>query len=103
MGGLAGAVLSRAEELGVSGHSTPDRPLEVEFTRGERAFAVVEDDGAVSFRLAAAVATAAVRTPDTEPSERGRGWVTLRPSTVDDHALDRARAWFESAWRAAAD
>jgi hypothetical protein len=39
----------------------------------------------------------------TEPSTCGRGWVTLRPAILDGHAVDRATAWFESAWRASAD
>jgi len=76
----------------------------VEYVRADRLFAIVEADGAgVSFRLAPAVAEAAIRTPDTSPSPRGRGWVTLKPESVDGHAVDRATAWFESAWRAAAD
>lgn len=76
----------------------------MEYRRGERLFAVVElGGGAASFRLAQAVGAAALKTPDTESSERGRGWVTLRPVELDGHTLDRATAWFQSAWRAAAD
>ena len=76
----------------------------VGYERGERLFAILEADGdAASFRLAEAVAAAALRTPDTSASDQGRGWVTLRPATLDGHARDRAVAWFESAWRAAAD
>jgi hypothetical protein len=76
----------------------------VGYERGERLFAVLEPAGdGASVRLAEAVAAAALRTPDTSASDRGRGWVTLRPATLDGHARDRAVAWFESAWRAAAD
>ena len=76
----------------------------VEFRRGERPFAVLEPDGrAASFRLSTAVASAALRTPDTTASPRGQGWVTLRPVELDGHAVDRATAWFESAWRASAN
>jgi hypothetical protein len=75
----------------------------VEYVRGEVVFAVVEAEGAgASFHLATAVADAALRTPDTSRSLRGRGWVTLRPPIVDGHARDRATAWLVSAWRTAA-
>ena len=76
----------------------------VEYLRGDRAFAIVEPgEGAVTIHLSDAVAAAAVRTPDTAPAELGRGWVTLRPMSIDRQSADRARAWFESAWRLAAD
>jgi hypothetical protein len=77
---------------------------QVEYLRGGRAFSAVDPDGAwAAFHLTPSVAAAALRTPDTEPSTRGRGWVTLRPAILDGHAVDRATAWFESAWRAKAD
>ena len=70
--------------------------------RSGRAFAAVSTDGAVAdFRLDPAVAGAALRTPDTAPSRRGPDWVSFSPETLDDHALDRAEAWFGSAWRRA--
>jgi hypothetical protein len=53
------------------------------------------------FRLAPAVVAAALRTPDTARSTRGADWVAFAPSEVDGHALDRATAWLESAWRRA--
>ena len=72
----------------------------MEYGLGDRPFATLEaDGGAASFRLSPAVAAAAVHTPDTEPSPRGPDWVTLRPTVVDGHAIDRAVAWLESAWR----
>ena len=70
----------------------------VEWRRGPRAFAVAGPDHA-EFRLDAAVARAAIRTPDTDPSPRGPGWILFRPSALDGHAVDRAEAWFASAWR----
>ena len=71
-----------------------------EYGLGDRPFATLEaDGGAASFRLSPPVAAAAVQTPDTEPSPRGADWVTLRPTVVDGHAIDRAVAWLESAWR----
>ena len=72
----------------------------IEYGLGDRPFAILDaDGGAASFRLSAAVAAAAVHTPDTEPSPQGPDWVTLRPAVVDGHAIDRAVAWLESAWR----
>lgn len=65
-----------------------------------RPFAASSADGlAAEFRLDAPVAAAALRTPDTASSRRGQDWVRFRPDVLDDHALDRAEAWFGSAWR----
>ena len=47
------------------------------------------------------VAGAALRTPNTEPSVRGSEWVAFEPATLDDAAVDRAEAWFLSAYRRA--
>jgi hypothetical protein len=63
-------------------------------------FAVL-DGGRAEFRLDAMVARAALRTPDTAPSTRGPDWVGFAPSTLDDGAVDRAEAWFLSAYRRA--
>jgi hypothetical protein len=72
----------------------------VEYLRAGRVLAILEAGGtAASFLLSPAVADAALRTPDTAPSTRGRGWITLRPTILDGHAVDRATAWLESAWR----
>jgi hypothetical protein len=72
----------------------------VTWSRRGRVFAAVSADGSVgSFALDAAVAAAAVRTPDTTPSPRGAGWVDFAPPELDDHAVDRASAWFASAYR----
>ena len=54
------------------------------------------------FRLDAAVIGAALRTPDTRPSPRGPDWIAFAPLVLDDHAVDRAEAWFLSAARRAA-
>ncbi|MEX1168557.1 MAG: hypothetical protein WEE50_00300 [Chloroflexota bacterium] len=70
------------------------------WARGDRAFAVLSANGTVSeFALDGPVAAAAARTPDVTPSARGAGWVVFRPATLDDHAADRARAWFDSGHR----
>lgn len=72
----------------------------IEWSIGGQAFAIAARDSA-DFRLDPAVAAAALRTPDTEPSPRGRDWVTFRPAVLDRHAIDRATAWLGSSWRRA--
>ncbi len=71
-----------------------------EYRRGDRAFAAA-GDSAVEVRLHPEVAEAAQRTSHTTASSRGAGWVRFEPPSVDGFALDRAGAWFLSAWRAA--
>ena len=72
----------------------------VTWSRTGRPFAVVSSAGTVAeFALDPAVAAAAIRTPDTDPSARGPGWVRFAPVRLDDHAADRATAWFASAYR----
>lgn len=72
------------------------------WSRGGRSFAVVSADGSTAeFGLDPGVAAAAVRTPDVTVSERGPGWVAFAPAELDDHAMDRAVAWFASAHRRA--
>jgi hypothetical protein len=65
-------------------------------------FAAVAGSSA-EFRLSPAVAAAARDTPDAAASARGREWVAFSPAQLDRYALDRAIAWFGSAYRAAAD
>ena len=70
------------------------------WSRNRRPFAGVSADGRTAeFLLDPAVADAAVRTPDVTHSSRGRGWVAFTPAELDDHAADRAAAWFASAYR----
>ncbi len=72
-----------------------------EFLRGGTVFASLVG-GTMSVRLDPAVALAAIRTPDTTVSPLGAEWVAFRPTALDDHAVDRAVAWFDAAWRRAA-
>jgi hypothetical protein len=73
---------------------------EVTWSTDGRPFAALSADGSTAeFGLVPAVAAAAAHTPDTTPSDRGPGWVRFRPADLDDHGRDRARAWFESAYR----
>lgn len=72
----------------------------VTWSRGGKPFATLSADGATaSFALDDAVAAAAARTPDVAGSSRGAGWVDFTPAELDDHAADRAGAWFASAHR----
>lgn len=99
---LADVLTEAAEGLaGVS--ATIEAAGGVLWDRAGRAFAAAGVDGAsAEFRLDPAVAGAALRTPDTGPSRRGSDWIRFAPAELDDHAIDRAEAWFGSAWRRAA-
>jgi len=68
---------------------------------GPAVFATLAGDLA-EFRLDPTVAAAALRTPDTARSIRGTDWIVFGPPLLDDHAVDRAEAWFLSAHRRAA-
>lgn len=72
----------------------------ITWSRGGRPFTIIGAAGvSAEFALDEAVAAAAARTPDVAPSERGAGWVAFSPAVLDDHAADRAAAWFASAHR----
>ena len=72
----------------------------VTWSRGGRSFATVAPGGgSAEFALDPAVAAAAARTPDVQPSSRSAGWVSFSPADLDDHAADRAVAWLASAHR----
>jgi hypothetical protein len=74
----------------------------VEFERAGTVFATRESAG-FSFRLRADIVAAALRTPGTARSGRGADWVELTPVAADSFDFDRATAWFETAWRFAAE
>ena len=74
----------------------------VEYLRSGKPFAAASDASA-EFRLRPDVASAAVRTPDVRASDRGPEWVTFTPPDLDRFAVDRLTAWFDFAWRHAAD
>jgi hypothetical protein len=61
----------------------------------------VREGSTLSFRLLPEVVAAALRTPDTSSSPRGTDWISLNAAAQDPFVLDRALAWFESAWRLA--
>ena len=96
LGELLAAVALELPEVG----SATDALGAVTWSRGARPFATLSaDGGTASFALDGAVAAAAARTPDVAASSRGPGWVDFTPAGLDDHAADRAEAWFESAHR----
>ena len=96
---LADFLAAVAAEAGAAAEPSADGSQA--FRRGRRTFAYVKGNSA-ELLLDEEIAEAAVRTPDTTPSGRGRGWIRFSPRDLDGHAEDRARAWFLSAWRAAA-
>jgi cell pole-organizing protein PopZ len=69
-----------------------------EFKRDDRLFAAARSDAA-EFRLDAEIADAALGTPSTSASTRGPGWVRLTVDESNPQDLDRAKAWFLSAFR----
>jgi hypothetical protein len=72
-----------------------------EYAHNGVAFAHRTSEDTIDLRLGDEIGEAALRTPDTRPSDRGSGWVTFTPRTWDDMAADRLRAWFRVAWRRA--
>ena len=73
----------------------------VAYAVGGRVFAILMPD-LLEVALDPAVAAAALRTPDTLTSSRGRGWLAFTPDGIDRYALDRAEAWVRLAHRRAA-
>jgi len=69
-----------------------------QWRRDGRPFAVLAGVRA-EFRLAPIVGRAALGTPDTFHSDRGSDWIAFEPRDLDRASVDRAAAWFASAWR----
>jgi hypothetical protein len=74
----------------------------VSYQRGDAVFARVSSD-ALEVRLPADIAEAAVRTPDTVVVAGETGWIRFTPQGRERHVIDRASAWFQTAWRHAAE
>jgi hypothetical protein len=96
---LAGFVLAHLDELDftVELRAVDERH---ELVVAGATVAILERDR-LEVRLRPAVAAAALRTPDTGSSTRGRGWIRFAPAELDAFARDRAMAWLESAVRLA--
>lgn len=73
---------------------------EASWTRAGTRFVVLRG-ASVELRVGAAIAGAAVRTPDTHPSLRGPEWIAFAPADLDGPARDRLAAWFAAAGRRA--
>ena len=73
----------------------------VTYRLGGKPFAVLLQD-VLEVALDPVVAKAALRTANTLPSPRGKGWIAFTPEAIDRFALDRAEAWVRSAHRRAA-
>jgi len=97
---LAGLCADLADEL-VEVSSTADGDV-VAYQRGGAVFARVSGS-TLEVRLPADIAEAALRTPDTALDPDDRGWVLFTPNDDERHVIDRATAWFQTAWRHAAD
>ena len=72
----------------------------VRYEAAGRVFATLDGER-LEAALDAAVAKAALRTPDTAASPAGAGWIAFTPRVVDRYALDRAEAWVRFAHRRA--
>jgi len=73
-----------------------------EYLQGGVVFATGERDRH-SFRLHPEIVRAGLRTNGAGPSAAGPDWIGLDTAATDEFTLDRARAWFELAWRLAAN
>ena len=94
-----GEVLSAAAE-DVAGIAAESDGGSTTWSAAGRPFASLIGEWA-EFRLDPMVARAALRTPDAAVSPRGADWVSFAPAVLDDPAIDRAEAWFLSAYRLA--
>ena len=99
---LADVLAAAADEAEVVAEPDHGGGGGVAWVAGGRRFTTLDETGAIaSFRLDAELAGAALRTPDVKASFLGPEWVEFRPSAMDDHAADRAAAWFLAAFRRA--
>jgi hypothetical protein len=93
LGDIVADLLDEVEDIEVSASR--------EYARGGIPFAWRPEEEVLELRLGRDIAEAALRTPDTQASERGDAWVRFAPPSWTEHARDRAEAWFRVAWRMA--
>jgi hypothetical protein len=92
---LAGLCADLADELDEVSRST-DGDVAVYSRRGT-VFARVMGSS-LELRLPLDIAEAALRTTDTAALSEA-GWVAFAPTSGERHVIDRASAWFQTAWR----
>jgi hypothetical protein len=97
LAGLCADVAAELEEA----TSSADEGV-TSYARGTAVFARVSVAG-LDVRLPVDIAEAALMTPDTAVDPLDRGWVRFTPGNAERHVIDRARAWFEIAYRHAGD
>jgi hypothetical protein len=95
--GLCGELADELDEVVVSADGA-----DVAYTRGGAVFARASDQ-MLQVRLPVDIAEAALRTPDTSLDPDDRGWLRFSPGADAQHVADRTTAWFQTAWRHAAD
>lgn len=99
---LADVLAAAADEAGITAAPSGEPDNGTTWAAGGRPFTTLDETGAIaSFRLDAELAAAARRTPDTAASPLGPAWVVFSPREIDEHAADRATAWFAAAERRA--
>jgi hypothetical protein len=92
---LAGLCADVADELDEVSRS-PDGEATL-YARGSAEFARVTH-AALEVRLPGDIADAALRTTDTSAGDQP-GWIRFAPVNGERHVIDRASAWFQTAWR----
>lgn len=99
---LRDVLAAAADEAGITPAVSSEPDNGTTWAAGGRPFATLDVTGAIaSFQLDAELAAAARRTPDTAASPLGPTWVVFSPREIDQHAIDRATAWFAAAFRRA--
>jgi hypothetical protein len=97
LAGLCSGIADELDEVVVSSEGDG-----VVYARGGAVFARASGS-TLRVRLPVDIAEAALRTPDTSLDPDDRGWIRFVPGADGQHVADRATAWFQTAWRHAAD
>jgi hypothetical protein len=89
---LCADVADELDEVAVSGDGDS-----VAYSRGGILFARVTES-VLEVRLPLDIADAALRTTDTAAGPEA-AWIRFAPTNGERHVIDRAIAWFQTAWR----
>ena len=99
---LHDVLATAADEAGIAAAPSDEPDSGTIWAAGGRPFATLDVTGTIaSFQLDAELAAAARRTPGVKASLLGPEWVEFTPGALDEHAIDRATAWFAAAERRA--